>query len=148
MEMNTADGAAAGNIKLKVMFTTELLKKEEKKQDELVPAGDLAAAARAPSEKMSAEDQATADLVNAKWKIYDTDNNGTLDKAEFRNLMKGLLKEQGIEDRFTEELFDQVFTRFDGNNSGTIDKAEATNFYKDMNYDWIREYRDDHGLFV
>ena len=55
--------------------------------------------------KMSAEDQATADLVNAKWKVYDTDNNGTLDKAEFRNLMKGLLKEQGIEDRFTEELF-------------------------------------------
>lgn len=44
MEMKTADGAAVGNIKLKVMFTTELLKKEEKKQDELVPAGDLGAA--------------------------------------------------------------------------------------------------------
>ena len=83
--------------------------------------------------KLSAEDQAMADLVNAKWQIHDTDNNGTLDKAEFRNLMKTMLKEQGIEDRFTEELFSQVFTRFDGDNSGTIDKAEAANFYKDMN---------------
>ena len=53
MEMKTADGATVGNIKLKVMFTTELLKKEEKKQDELVPAGDLAAAAQVSSEPAS-----------------------------------------------------------------------------------------------
>ena len=38
-------GQPAGTIKVKIMFTTELLKtEEEKKDDEMVPAGNIAVA--------------------------------------------------------------------------------------------------------
>ena len=45
--MNNQEGAAVGTLKAKIMFTKELLKtEEEKKQEEQVPAGNLAAAAQ------------------------------------------------------------------------------------------------------
>mmetsp|Transcript_4026 Transcript_4026/g.5358 ORF Transcript_4026/g.5358 Transcript_4026/m.5358 type:complete len:152 (-) Transcript_4026:64-519(-) len=44
VEMKNGEGAVVGTLKAKIMFTKELLKtEEEKKQDEMVPAGSLAA---------------------------------------------------------------------------------------------------------
>lgn len=44
VQMSNPDGAAVGTLKAKVMFSKELLKnEEEKKQEEQVPAGNLAA---------------------------------------------------------------------------------------------------------
>jgi hypothetical protein len=45
IEMKNMQGKPAGTIKVKIMFTTELLKtEEEKKDDEMVPAGNIAVA--------------------------------------------------------------------------------------------------------
>ena len=45
VEMRNMQGQPAGTIKVKIMFTTELLKtEEEKKDDEMVPAGNIAVA--------------------------------------------------------------------------------------------------------
>ena len=48
MGMSNKEGAVVGQIKLKIMFSTEQVKKEgeESKENEMVPAGGLAAAAQ------------------------------------------------------------------------------------------------------
>ena len=68
------------------------------------------------------------------WKKFDTDGNGTLDKAEFKNFVSETMSELIGEDKtdLIEQDFEKVFNGFDADSGGSINQEEMYNFLETL----------------
>ena len=66
--------------------------------------------------------------VNEIWTVFDSDDNGTLDKEETRSFIRKMLEEVGENPEFSDEEFDKCFKEFDADGSSTISKQEMKDF--------------------
>ena len=79
---------------------------------------------------MSSEKEQT--FIRRMFESYDTNNNGTLERDEFCNVLKTLIKELAegqSEDEF-EAIAEEAIQKFDFNRNGIIEKEEFEQFVK------------------
>ena len=62
--------------------------------------------------------------VDEMWAQFDTNNNGTLEKAEFQKFYDAM--PEGLNEIASKDNFEDVFAFFDTNGNGVVDKAEMT----------------------
>jgi len=76
--------------------------------------------------------------MNGFWNEYDTDRNGTLEKAEFRRFLEDTYAEDEEKDGeqngkdIIDTKFDNLFSDFDKDNNGKITREEMFDFLKQL----------------
>ena len=76
-------------------------------------------------------DEGYSKTIDDVWKMYDYDNNGSLDEIEAREFLKAILREvNGATPTHTEVR--RNFVKMDLDRSGEIDKEEALKYLQGM----------------
>ena len=74
------------------------------------------------------DDKGLDRLIDEIWKIYDTDQNGYLDKREARLLFKDVYAVRG--DRLSFKEMERIMGLIDTNGDGLMDKGEIKSVLK------------------
>ena len=79
---------------------------------------------------MSSEKEQT--FIRRMFESYDANNNGTLERDEFCNVLKTLIKElaEGQSETEFEAIAEEAIQKFDFNRNGIIEKEEFEQFVK------------------
>ena len=85
------------------------------------------------------------------WDEYDTDNNGQLDREEFKTYINDTLDDVGTGDsKISDEEFNKLYDEFDADQNGTISKDEMFEFvlhifgYKNVEIDYQKIEQKEH----